>query len=146
MQRLQLSRLDGRDSPAQPLDALLEIDPQGLHLAGFALQQRILTLHWDGQKLESWRHPLLPDSVDAGKILRDIELVYWPVAAIQASLPAGWQLEEADGERHLSLGGEIQLLIRYHVDAAGQGQIELENRREGYRLQIESSPQTDSAS
>ncbi|QNM99009.1 DUF3261 domain-containing protein [Chitinimonas koreensis] len=138
-QRLDFARLDGRPSGAQPIEALLEIDGESVRLAGFALGQRILTLAWDGRQLAVERHPRLPAEVDAARVLRDIELVYWPAERLRAALPAGWTLEDgADGRRLLADGVPVLTVSRTAAGAAAT--VVLENRREGYRLTIESSP------
>lgn len=129
---------DGISPPAKNLDALLEISPDQVQLAGFALGQRILTVSWDGQSLTSSRHALLPKEVDEQRVLRDVQLVYWPTAAIQAALPAGWKLSEEGSIRTLTLGQQTAITIRYHATPRWAGQAELENTLEHYRLVIDS--------
>lgn len=126
------------NSPAKNLDALLEINPDQVQLAGFALGQRILTVSWDGQSLTSSRHALLPKEVDEQRVLRDVQLVYWPLATIQAALPAGWALSEESGVRTLTQGPHTIITIRYHAEPRWAGQTELENTLEHYRLVIDS--------
>ncbi|RBL65722.1 DUF3261 domain-containing protein, partial [Pseudomonas sp. MWU13-2625] len=87
-QRLSAAPLDPRDgTPSPALDVQLEIDGDRLQLAGLALGQRILRLSWDGKTLQSQRSPLLPASVDEARIVRDIQLAYWPLPALRAALP-----------------------------------------------------------
>lgn len=145
-QRLSVSRLDAPSAAAQSLDALLEIDARQLQLAGFAFGQRVLTLSWDGVRLDSQRHPLLPAEVDPQRIVRDVMLAYASVDAIRTELPAEWQLTETDGERRLLRRDVLVVLVRYPQAGGRSGLVELENRQEGYRLQIESSPVVEPAS
>lgn len=140
VQRLTITRLDGVTPPRQ-VEALLEIDPLGLKLAGFALGQRVLMLEWDGRKIQIQRHPQLPEQVDATRILRDIQLAYWPVTALNAGLPSGWQVEEKMQTRVLTHDGHPQLRVRYSAAERWNGRVELENQAEGYRLVIESTLQ-----
>ncbi len=142
---LQTSALpDAAQLPQGPqtLDVLLEVDSSLVQLAGFALNQRVLTLSWDGAHLQEQRHALLPAAVDGAHVLRDIQLVYWPLAAISAALPMGWTLEESDQERVLAYQGQAQVRIRYRAQIVNQarwnGRIELDNQLEHYRLNIES--------
>ncbi|MFC7422177.1 DUF3261 domain-containing protein [Iodobacter arcticus] len=137
-QRLSVTPLPANSAAPKTLDALLEINPEQIQLAGFALGQRILTVSWDGQSLTSSRHALLPKEVDEQRVLRDVQLVYWPLAAVQAALPAGWTLSEEGNVRKLTLGQENAITIRYHATPRWAGQAELENTLEHYRLVIDS--------
>lgn len=143
---LQLAqRLTVTDAPDDPdgaiterqLDTLLQVDAQQLQLAGLALGQRVLTLRWDGRELAVQRHPMLPAAVDPARVLRDIALVFAPLAALQAALPPGWTLDEARNERVLRQAGETRLTVRY-LD--GRARVEIDNRAERYQLRIESRP------
>ncbi len=138
-QRLSFERTGSKPSPIQVIEAMLEIDGSDVRLAGFALGQRILTLHWDGHALTSERHPQLPQTVDAERVLRDVQYVYWPVAAIKAVLPQDWSLDEEVGMRTLRYRGKPMLLVHYNDELRWQGRAELDNRLEGYRLTIESA-------
>jgi hypothetical protein len=123
------------------LDALLQIDQSNLRLAAFALGQRVLTLSWDGHHLDSTRHPLLPVAVGSEAVLRDIQLVYWPLASIRESLPAHWTLDEVGATRTLSFDQVPEVVVSYSATPAWTGRAELDNRAEGYRLEIESAVQ-----
>ncbi len=137
----------GRPVSSRSLDAQLEIDADALAMAAFALGQRVMTLRWDGRTLASDRHPLLPAEVDAVYVLRDVQWTYGPLAALQATLPPGWQLTDQGRERVLSHNGEPALVIRYPgLPGPGLarwlGRAELDNRLEGYRLTLESVDQS----
>lgn len=136
-QRLSVSALPGTRVNTQ-LDAQLEIDPARVQLAGFALGQRILSLSWDGKALTSQRHPLLPAEIDEKRILRDIQLVYWPAAAIQAALPPGWTLTESPERRALLFNTQTMVEIIYQARPRQTGSAEFLNKAEHYRLMIES--------
>lgn len=145
VQRLSVRRLDQPDAPPQTVDVLFQADAERLQLAGFALNQRVLTLAWDGQHLSVQRHPLLPAEVDVERMLRDISLAWWPATAINAALPEGWSLEQRGDERVLRQQGEARLSLRYAPpnaeDPQGERRIELDNPVEGYALTIESKVQ-----
>ena len=125
------------------LEAQLEIETGELRLAAFAMSQRVLLLRWDGHKLEVKRHALLPAAVDANRVLRDIQLVYWPLAAVQAALPEAWTVEDSGAQRRLLHAGEIEVQIVYAGEPRWQGRAELDNRLERYRLAIDSSVMED---
>lgn len=139
-QRLTVERAPvGRPMTTRSLDTLLEIDALSLRMVAFALGQRVLTLNWDGVNLVSERHALLPTEVDAAYVLRDVQWMYAPLQALRATLPTGWLLEEANGERILSHGASPVLLIHYESASRWNGRSRLENRLEGYSLTIESA-------
>ena len=144
-QRLTVERApEGRPVATRSLDALLEVDANQVHLAAFALGQRVMTLRWDGIALKSERHPLLPAEVDAAYVLRDIQWMYAPLDALRSILPSGWQLEERGNERTLSHGMTPVLLIQYDSAARWGGRSRMENRLEGYSLTIESAKEAGS--
>ena len=134
---LQLTqRLTATRAPQQrQLDTLLQLDEQTLRIAALALSQRVLTLSWDGRELQVQRHPLLPAEVDPARVLRDVALVFAPLAALQATLPPGWTLVELGNTRVLSQNGVDLLWVHYR---AGRAEVEIDNRAEHYRLRIES--------
>lgn len=138
-----------RNGRTDQLDAALEIDAQQFNMVGLAFGQRVLTLHYDGQTLQSWRHPMLPSQVRAEDVLEDTQLTLWPLAAIRAALPAGWDIQQQGQMRTLSLQGEPVMVINYSSgskSAPWSGKMELNNLRYHYRLTIESvSDATDDA-
>ncbi len=127
-----------RGAHIDELDAALEIDPQRLDLVGLALGQRVLTLHYDGEKLQSWRHSMLPAQLRDEDVLEDLQLTIWPVDAIRPALPAGWRIEES-GLRRTLLRNDMPVMV---IDYSGQprwiGKIELSNLQYHYRLTIRS--------
>ena len=104
---------------AHSLDSLLEINAQEVRMAGFAIP---------------WR-------ADPERILRDIQLAFWPYASIVAALPKGWTLVEDEASRTLQQDGVVKMHIRYSGSPRWQGTSTMDNRAEGYLLKIESSAQ-----
>jgi hypothetical protein len=127
-----------RNGRTDQLDAALEIDPQQFNMVGLAFGQRVLTLHYDGVTLQSWRHPMLPSQLRAEDVLEDTQLALWPLAAIQQALPAGWQIQQQGLRRTLSRQGEPVMQIDYSKDLPWGGKIKLANLRYHYHLTIES--------
>jgi hypothetical protein len=127
-----------RDGRVDELDALLEVDPRRIDLVGLALGQRVLTLHYDGQILNGWRHPMFPTSVRDEDILEDLQLILWPSDAVRQALPGGWRIEE-NGHRRILLCGQMPVtVIDYSGELRWNGKIELSNLRYQYRLIIQS--------
>jgi len=127
-----------REGRIDELDAALEVDPQRLELVGLALGQRVLTLHYDSERLKSWRHSMLPAQLRDEDVLEDLQLTLWPVDAIRPALPAGWRIEENGLHRTLLLGDVPVVLINYSGQPRWIGKIELSNLRYRYRLTIQS--------
>ena len=128
-----------RNGTSDELDIALEVDRQRLDLVGLVLGQRVLTLSYDGQILNSWRHPLFPAAVRSEDILEDLQLVLWPADAVREALPGGWRIEENSRRRTL-LAREIPVtVISYSAELRWSGDIELVNLRYHYRLIIQSA-------
>ena len=121
------------------LDIALEVDRQRLDLVGLVLGQRVLTLSYDGQILNSWRHPLFPAAVRSEDILEDLQLVLWPADAVREALPGGWRIEESSRRRTLLIGEMPVTVISYTGEPRWSGDIELVNLRYHYRLIIQSA-------
>lgn len=112
--------------------ALLEADATHTRLAAVAGGQVLARLDWDGQELRVSKAPWAPPELLPERILSDLQLSLWPVAAIQAALPAGWRVEVAPGVRQLRAGDEVVAEIRYPDTRTTL----FEQRRDGYRLTI----------
>ena len=123
------------------LDAALEVDAQHLEMVGLAFGQRVLSLHYDGKALTTWRHVMLPAQVRAEDVLEDMQLTLWPAAAIRAALPAGWSVSDDDGglRRTVALDGAPVTLISYSALPRWSGTVVLENLRYHYKLTIQNA-------
>lgn len=120
------------------LDALLEVDADHVRLLVQAMGQSGVRLDWDGNKLLEQRAPWLPPAVRSERVLDDLQFALWPLEAIHAALPAGWQVAEVDGERRLmDAQGKAWLVSR---SGGGLGNVELRNLAEGYQLTVHSAP------
>lgn len=120
------------------VDAMVEADAGEVRIVLHRQGQVLLRLAWDGEQLQQVRAPQLPQALSAQRVLDDLQLVNWPVEAINAALPAGWHLQVRDDERRLEQDGEIVATVR----RTGEDQVRLDNHREGYRLDIRSVPVT----
>jgi hypothetical protein len=127
-----------RGGHVDELDAALEIDAERIDLVGLALGQRVLSLHYDGATLQSWRHPMMAIELRAEDVLEDVQLTLWPVEQIRKALPDGWRIEENGLRRTLIAGDMPVTVIQYSGVPAWSGTIELTNLRYHYRLTIRS--------
>jgi hypothetical protein len=120
----------------QEMDALLEADPAHVQLALVAMGQVAVRIAWDGQALTESSEPWWPESVPGARILNEMQFSLWPLAAVQAALPATWQASDDGSTRTLAQAG-TPVLVLHRV---GAGVVELEQLREHYRLTIVSKP------
>lgn len=121
-------------SHERELDALLEADAGQLQLAVQAMGRTGVRLHWDGEHLQQERAPWLPPQVRAERVLDDLQFALWPTAAIASALPAGWSVVDDGMRRQLRQGATTWLELQRGAD----GMLMLDNRAEGYSLQIQS--------
>lgn len=127
-----------RDGKVEELDTALEVDEQQLELVGLALGKRVMSLHYDGKTLQTWRHPMLPEQVRAEDVLQDIQLTLWPADVIQQALPPGWRIEEKGLRRTLLEGDTPVMVIDYSSSLRWSGKVTLSNFRYHYRITIQS--------
>jgi hypothetical protein len=128
-----------RGGRTDELDAALEAGPGQLDLVGLAFGQRVLSLHYDGKEIGSWRHPMLPAQVRAEDVLEDLQLTLWPADAIARALPPGWRLDEQGLRRTLYLDGAVVATIDYSGMPRWSGTVVLNNLRYQYRLTIQTA-------
>jgi len=119
-------------------EAVVAIDPERIDLAALAMGRRMIAVHLDAGGLREDRSPLVPEAVSGARILRDLQLAYWPREALAAALPAGWSVEEGERSRDVLLNGATILHIEYSGEPRWRGRTTLEHRRLGYRLTIDS--------
>jgi len=126
-----------REGRTDDLDVALQVEPDAIDVVGLAFGQRVLTLHYDGKELSSWRHLMLPSQVRAEDVLEDIQLTLWPADAVAAALPSGWQVSEQGKVRTLTLAGEPVMRIVYSGVPRWSGTVVLDNLRYHYKLTIQ---------
>ena len=135
-QRLDVER-QGRSAQ---LDVALEVDAARIDLVGLALGQRVLSLHYDGKTLQSWRHPMWPAQLRAEDVLENLQLTLWPVDAIRQALPMGWSIEERGLRRTILQDGLAIMVIDYSALPLWSGKVEVVNLQFDYRITIRSVP------
>jgi Protein of unknown function (DUF3261) len=128
----------GRD---QQLDVLLEADARHVRLAVLAAGQVAARLDWDGVTLTEQHAPWWPQAISGARILSDLQLTLWPVVVVQSALPGGWRLAESGNVRTLTQDGEVVCVITRMSAQV----VELDQRREHFKLKIESRDLSDPA-
>ncbi len=124
------------------MDVLLEADATHVQLAIVAMGQVAARIEWDGHALTESRAPWWPASVSSARILDDLQLSLWPLAAVQAALPPGWRAADDGDTRTLSDEGVPVTVVR----RVGADVIELDQRRDHYQLTIVSRAASGPAS
>lgn len=122
----------------ETLLCLLELDDQRIAMAGLTNDGlSLFDLTYDGKTMRSDKNALLPDIVAPETIIADLQLVYWPLAALKKSLPERWRLAANAGSRRLYFNEELRVDVHYlGPDAIWPRNVELVNHRYHYRLQI----------
>ena len=129
-----------RGGRTDDLEVALQVEPDAIDMVGLAFSQRVLTLHYDGARLTSWRHAMLPSQVRAEDVLEDMQLTLWPAAAIAAQLPPGWRIAEQGLTRTLYLDEQPVMRIAYSGAPRWSGTVLLDNLRYHYKLTIQFAP------
>lgn len=121
------------------LDTVLQINSHQLDLVGLMLGHRIMTIHYDGKTLQTWRDPRLPPQISGQNVLEDIELTLWPVDVIRQALPIGWSIKSYQKQRIILLDNKIMMIIYYPNGQSNINTVILKNLRYHYQLTIQSA-------
>jgi hypothetical protein len=118
---------------------VLDVSSGRLALVGMSgFGRRVITLQYDGILLSEEPMSRVPEAPEGRRLLRGLQLIYWPRAAVAHGLPPGWEIEDVGTERMLKQGGGIVVRIRCEGETRWQGHCEYEDLRSGYRLAIDS--------
>ena len=131
---LQQQLLVHAGGQSRRIEVLLEADDQSVRLVLVNLGQTMARLDWDGRELVQTSVPGWPRAVSGEHVLSDLQLALWPAEAIRAALPSDWTLELRDGQRILRRGDQIAATVDYPAPT----HIDLVDRQQGYRIEIES--------
>jgi hypothetical protein len=118
--------------------AVLEVGRDAVSLVGMGpLGNRILSIRWDGSRLDKESDPHMPADLPLELILRDVQLAFWPAQALRQGLPGpSWTLEDSGQERLLRQGGKDVVRIRYGGADRWRSPVAFEHLGLGYSLEI----------
>lgn len=107
-----------------------------------ALGLRIFTVRYDGATTTVDNTLPVPPQLTPERLLADMQLVHWPLGALQAPLRnAGWDLSEpTPGTRRLRRDDRVIAEVHYAGEDPWNGRSWLVNLEHGYTLSIESKP------
>jgi hypothetical protein len=121
---------------SQQMDVAIEVDADAVRMAVMDFGQTVARLEWDGRTLNETRARGWPDSVTGARVLSDLQLVHWPIAAIRAALPAGWSVDTEGAGRLVRYRDAPMIRVRYPA----AGTAELDNLAAGYQLRLDAWP------
>lgn len=125
------------------LNAVLTVTPEHLQVIGLnAVGLRLFTVDYDAAGLRAERLPGLPAEIDPARMLADLQLAFWPLAALQAAARgSAWEVSEPfAGMRRLRRAGRLIAEVHYADDHPWQGRLWLANYEFGYSLAVDSAP------
>lgn len=122
----------------ETLLCVLELDKQRIAIAGLSNDGiSLFNLSYDGKTLALDKSPLLPAAFSPEFIIKDLQLVYWPLAELQKILPRQWRLEADNHHRRLYYKNELRVDVDYlQPDAAWAKTVAVTNHRHHYHLLI----------
>jgi hypothetical protein len=117
---------------------LAALTPEGVSL---------FTLRYDGEHMDVRYQLAAADSVrkqqlPPAAIVADLQLVYWPVAALNERGGKHWQVRETATQRELLLDGKPVERATYSGADPWSSPVQLEHLRYGYHLTITTLTQT----
>lgn len=117
---------------------VLELDSRHIAMAGLTQEGlSLFNLSYDGKSLQSDKNPMVPEMVAPEMIIADLQLVYWPLAAMQKKMPKQLKLESGPNFRRLSEHGQVRAEVRYlSSEDDWPRTVELTNFQYHYRLSI----------
>ncbi|MBO9509246.1 DUF3261 domain-containing protein [Thalassospira sp. A3_1] len=104
------------------------------------LGRRAIDIDWSTDALSVQTADWLPKTLDAGRMLADIVMVYWPLDVVRDALPGNMSIRETMGERMLRMddNGRAYARIERPIRDVWQGVANLRNERFGYVITIRS--------
>jgi hypothetical protein len=105
-----------------------------------AMGLRVFTIRYDGQNTTIDNTLPVPAQLTPERILADMQLVLWPLQALDAPLrKGGWQLTEpAPDTRRLRRDGRVVTEVHYAGDDPWSSRSWLVSLEHGYTLSIDS--------
>jgi len=123
------------------LRCVVSVNPEKLSVICLtAMGLRAFSLSYDGQHITEQRAPQVPDSLQATRLLNDLQLAFWPLKVVQQS----WQLsgvqvsEPYPGVRRAMRDNKIITEVHTSIDP-WKGRVWIHQNEFGYNLYIESA-------
>lgn len=120
------------------MQVALRVAPDNLTLIGLSgIGQRLFTLGWNGNTIQRSRGLADDKRLPADRILADLELAHWPLAALRTALADSDLRLEQLGETRTVWRGDTLLWIAYRGgDEPWHSPMTIYNARLNYRLDV----------
>ncbi|MBB5320265.1 DUF3261 domain-containing protein [Marinobacter oulmenensis] len=137
------------DGKKHHLVAVSRLAPNEIRMTGFTLTgQRLFDFASDDNGVSRWQAPQVERQIPARWMLTQLQLAYWPEAALKAGYSDPWRLSAAPGERALYLEDELLVMVSYAADfdalRAGS-ELTIEHHRMGLTMTMETLKAKDLA-
>lgn len=122
---------------------VVAVDAERVTLVGLGAQnQRWFTLRYDGRSVEAQISPQAPALPDPRRVLADLQLALWPLAALQQALAgSAWQITEpAPATRRLRRDGRLVAEVHYGGADPWNSRWWLSHFESGYVIAVASQP------
>ncbi|MGO1692864.1 MAG: DUF3261 domain-containing protein [Marinobacter sp.] len=94
--------------------SVVSITPEQTRMTGFTLTgQRLLDIVHENGKISAWQSEQVARDMPARWLLAQLQLAYWPEAALQEAYGSPWKVSQIGPQRALHLEGELEVVISY---------------------------------
>src|SRR4051812_37214879 len=106
-----------------------------------ATGQRLFTASYDGKSIDAQKSPFVPETLDPERVLSDMQLALWPLAAVQAAFgERGLAVTEPfAGVRRLARGDTLIAEVHYATADPWSGRLWFVNFEYDYSLTIDTT-------
>ncbi len=144
-QRMTLT-MDGRH---HHMMVVVSVTPEQTRMTGFTLTgQRVLDIVHEGGKVSAWQSEQVGRDIPARWLLAQLQLAYWPEAALQEAYGSPWVFSQEGAQRALHLEDGLLVMISYgadfHAPEAGT-ELTINHLRMGLVMTIETLKTKDLA-
>jgi hypothetical protein len=125
------------------LRTAIEVTDGRLEVVGVTANgMRVFTARYDGKTIDAQKSPFVPDKLDPERVLADMQLALWPLAAVQAAFrERGLQVSEPfPGMRRLQRGDALLAEVHYASADPWNGRLWFVNFEFDYSLTIDTTP------
>ncbi|AUG53601.1 DUF3261 domain-containing protein [Thalassospira marina] len=142
MQKVYATWQNGRSADFQ---ARIGLEPGHVRIVMLdQMGRRAMQVNWSRTELTFQRADWMPAGFDPARMLADIMMVYWPTEMVRDALPANMMLVSNPDNREIAIIDEDgkstpYSTVTYPAKDRWVGSASLDNLRDGYQLEINSS-------
>ena len=116
-----------------------EIDVNEIRLVGLThFGAPFFTIIYSGLGLNVTKMEVLPEAFRPEMVLRDFQIAFWPIVALQSVYAVdGFSIEDAGLSRRLKKDGEEFMTVVYQDKDRLKGKVQLLHHKLGYRIEFE---------